>query len=84
MPLLMLKNGEANENFGEIVETLLKTRGPEGYPLEEVEIVLVRELTCRARRDLVELVDEINSRAGIGANKAGSLSRFKFHQLRCS
>ena len=84
MPLLMLNNGEANENLGEIVATLLKTRGAEGYPLEEVEIVLVRELTCRARRDLVELVDEINSRAGIGANKAGSLSRFKFHQLRCS
>lgn len=84
MPLLMLKNGEANVNFGEIVEALLKASGPVGYPPEEVEIVLVRELTCRARRDLVDLTEGTKSRAGTGANKAGSLSRFKFHQLRCS
>lgn len=84
MPLLMLKNGDAKENFGEIVEPLLKVRGPVGYPPEDVEIVLVRELTCRARRDLVDLIEGIKSGAGIGANNAGSLSSFKFHQLRCS
>lgn len=80
----MLKNGEAIEKFGEIVEALLKTRGPVGYPPEEVEIVLVRELTCRARRDLVDLMEGTKSSAGIGANKVGSLSRFKLHQVRCS
>lgn len=84
MPLLILKKGEANEKFGEIVETLLKACGPLGYPPEEVETVLVWELTCRARRGLVNLTERPKSRAGIGANKVGSLARFAVHQVKCS
>lgn len=59
MPLLMLKNGDAEEKDGEMRELLVNANDTTGYPPAEKDPEFaVREPTWRILRCLLDFVDE--------------------------
>ena len=75
IPLFILKNGEAEENVGEILDMLLNAGVAVGWPCEERDTLLAREVPCRILLCVFATTGEKSS-PGIGANWVGSLERF--------